>query len=502
MTTIYTRAQLNALAAFTGDADFEDAFQSLASVEEIYLQPHDKRDLSWVGNSGTEHWVNLQALVDDATRKLKLVAIVSGGAGNVDIVHVQKNGTLANVVKSETVACVAGLNFFAVDSSSVTFDKTTWVGIKPTAGTLRYASRTNDTFNFATDGGTFANLGGFDISYWLGYETLSYLQRVVGVLPEDGFDLAQALIDFDTVQLPPGDVLLTDPIVVPVNKTIQGTRGKSRLVLSGGNVTGLDIHQAYGVTLRDFSVVGTLTAPNISTDTKITTDAHIESLNSMGTERGIYIRGGQVTDVLIDGVTVENIDGVGIDLFDLRSTTTTKTHGPTLSNITAKNNYLGMRFVEKGEYCLTNNFNAYNNLIGLALYGGNNYFSGGNLSHNRVGMVIGPSDNDAHSTISTYSFNHANLYGIYCYDILLGVHVIGCHSWFAPIKIDNSQGFQWHSGTIQSSAVTVIDSHAQLIDTLERTAATINISGTTKLEQRGRRKIDDGTILEPFLRIT
>lgn len=499
--TVLQRAAIDSATSFTGDTDL---INSLAHLDELCHQPHDKRDYSWTGNTGTENWVNAEAVVNAYSRKVKLVLVYSAGAGSADIVHVQKSGANANIVKTDAVTLATGLNLFAVDSTGVTFSSETYIGVKPsTSSLLKYKVTTPfSAFNFASSGSAFSTTTGFEIGYWVGYHPREFLPRVVEGIPAAEFDLAEALAQLDDVRLPAGDVTLSSTVSMPNTKTIRGIRGKSRVIIPSGS-TGIDCQNSREITLRDFSVVGSLSDVDITDDTDLATDAHVESLNGMGAERGIYVRGATANDVLIDGVIVENVDGVGIDVSDTTSSTAANSQGVTFTNIVAKNNYLGMRFADTGEYSCVTNYRAYANLIGLRVDGGNNYFTGGNLAYNRVGLVLGTGSNDSHGSINCVSFNHCELYGIYGYDFDWGFLLTGCHCWFSDIKVDNSKGFHWSNGMLSNATVTINDCpSAQLLETIERSFVTIQRTGTTRLEERGRRTLDENAIKEPFVRIS
>ncbi len=498
-----SRTELKALTTFTGNDDYAALIDNMTLLDDVCQQPFDKRAASWAGVVGTpQTWVEYRAIVDGVGRKVKFVGVMASGAGDVDIVHVQKSGSNAVVVKTDTVTCVTGINFFIIDSSGVTFDTTTYIGIKGTANIVQYNTTTNDVFYFTGTGNAFTNHGGYTISYWIGYDPKSYVLHLSQKLPLAGFDLAAALLQFDDVQLPSGDITLTSTVVIPTGKTIRGVRGKTRILLSAG-IVGLEINSAAAVTLRDFTIVGNNAAVDIASTALLNSDANIEGMNGLGTEKGIYIHGQYANEVLVDGVVVQNIDGIGIDVYDTTSGTVSAAQGIHISTVTVKDCYCGLRFQSTGEYNNIVNLRSFKNQIGLAIYGGNNYFSLTNLAYNRVGLLIGPATNGGHGTTTNMTINHCSFYGIYSYDLINGFLVNSCQAWLTNSRIKNATGLQWSDSTIASSGIALVDCpYVSIVNTLENEFVTVTPSGTTVLRQDGRRTLSTGRIKEPFVRIS
>lgn len=487
--SVLDRAAIDAATSFAGDTDL---INSLAHLDELAHQPHDKRGFSWTGGAtAATFWVNEEAVVNEHSLKPTLVLIQSGAAESVDIVHVQKSGANANIVKTETVTLAVGLNMFAIDSSGVTFSSSTWIGIRPSGGSsLQYRSTSNfPVFNFASDGGAFSETGGFEISYWVGYHPRAFLPRVVEGIPAAEFDLAEALSQLDDVRLPAGDIAISAEVAVPNQKVIRGVRGHSRLVLGSG-VVGLGLNQSNHVTLRDFTVVGNHSGVTITDATDLSDADDVVALNGMGTEKGIYIRGTSANRIVIDGVDFENIDGIGLDVSNTTSSTPLISHGIQVSNSSSRDCFVGLRFNETGEYCNLVNFDAAKCLIGLVVDGGNNSIVNANLAYNRVGLAVTDGSNNAHGTITGGNANHCELFGLLVDGITNGQNINGMHNWDSPILVRNSKGVVWAGGTIASSVFE--DSNS--VGTLLSAVLKRSVSVPATVDQHAVIDIDSGTI--------
>jgi len=423
-------------------------------------------DVYTLSANTSTNWVieSAKLFIDNGESLAIGINLYSASAGDINVNYIKKDGLDAVIVKTQIFSASIGLNSFEIDYDGVDSETETWIGIKPSSNNvLQYTTTSQYTvpaFNFTSTGQPYSVTTTLGFGYWLTYLSPKYLETIpdsqsIPTGTKFDLDLASAILDYESIKLPPGDVIITETLNIPGGKTISGSKGLSRIICQGAGVH-LQISDPGLVSLSNFTIVGNGAAIDTS-DVTVTTDTEIKDFQGMGTEVGIMINSNAtLADIDIRNIHVQNIDGIGI-----HSAVLTRNRRGVFTDLSFTDCYIGLKI--DTEYTNVTNIVSNNCIYGAVIVGGNNYFSNCNFSYNRIGFYISDGVNDSHGSISNSSINHSSLYGPVMIDTINGYIFNGCQTYDSKMRISGAVGFAFNSGIV-GGQVHINDSVVMLSD--------------------------------------
>jgi hypothetical protein len=301
----------------------------------------------------------------------------------------------------------------------------------------------------------------------------------------------QALInDNDFIQLPAGIIEISNPILVPTGKRIEGIRGKTIIKLINGCNNAFLLENVKDVNISHLTILGSYATPDILSGSTLGNDTQVKSENGIGLEKGIIFKGSSY-DNHISEINFFNLSHSGIYV-EQSSETPTYTGAMKGLNLNAKNCYSGYYFHESGEYSELINIEAQNCNFGIITKTGNLYLSNCSFVYNRVGFAGLDGVNDSHSSISNTAINHNKLYNIFIFNTEKGWFFNGCEIFEAVTWLENSKGFVFNGGRFRGE-VTVINGGVNLVSNSMWEINSVTKIGTTNFKAVNNFNISSGT---------
>lgn len=337
---------------------------------------------------------------------------------------------------------VTGINNYDVNLS---YNTDVYVGIK--GGTTSSVSKNNYAsgvyFNITSGtpvamtymvaiGVTYLNYAGGLI------DQVEKLSIVGGV--SDVSDINNLLAHSDVVTLAPRDYLVTTPVILTSGKTLRGSFGKTRLILSDGCTTAIQASNANDIQISDIEIVGT--CPNYSYDMNgviagsgynlVETESNALALDYMGNEKGIYLY--YCENVALNNIKINHINGSAIRV---NHTGRDYIKGLNATNLFITNCYNGIYTENEHEFSQYTNISITLCMIGIHVTSGNLVFSCGHITRCRVGMQLVDGYNTAHGIVNGIEFKHNQIAGIIANGVTVGEYFTGCYVTYCNIIIRN-----------------------------------------------------------------
>jgi hypothetical protein len=143
----------------------------------------------------------------------------------------------------------------------------------------------------------------------------------------------------------------------------------------------------------------------------------------------------------ITDVTVQNFRGAGLQLTHTAlGDNAPFSNGGSLHNITARRNFIGVRFDTRGEYINATQLDCHHNLTGVVIHAGNVKIVASNLCSNRDGVFIEDHKNGSHGLISGSMINHNERMAVHCRKAANGMAITGCCLYYGDITLEDSAG--------------------------------------------------------------
>ena len=163
---------------------------------------------------------------------------------------------------------------------------------------------------------------------------------------------------------------------------------------------------------------------------------------SRRTDAGEYgLIASRCTGFEISGVTVNNFNGVGIQLS--HTAPSPYCHWATAShifNVSTGGNYVGMKFDTRSEYINVSMLTSQGNFYGCIIHGGNVKIANSNFTHNNIGMLIEDHENGSHGAISNCLINHNISAALKANRVGYGMTIDNCCFFTGGIEVRDSQG--------------------------------------------------------------
>jgi hypothetical protein len=156
----------------------------------------------------------------------------------------------------------------------------------------------------------------------------------------------------------------------------------------------------------------------------------------------------------VSGVTIRNCDGAGLQIIRSNNRASGFTDGGTLTRITARENFIGIRFDTRAEYITASHLHCHHNLTGLIIHAGNTNIASSNIGDNMDGLVIVDHENGSHGSITGCLVNHNQRYALWARNVTHGMTIANCCFFYGTIRIENCSGVSITSGLISASIST------------------------------------------------
>lgn len=164
---------------------------------------------------------------------------------------------------------------------------------------------------------------------------------------------------------------------------------------------------------------------------------------------GIVIDGGW--DYEVSGVTIEDFDGAGIQIGHTNNQAAGYAAGGVLTRVTAKENFVGVRFDTRAEYITASHLHCHHNVTGMVVHAGNTNLSNSNIGENIDGLVISDHENGSHGSVTGCLINHNQRYALWANEVRNGMAITNSCFFYGTIKLEKSCGVTISSGLISAS---------------------------------------------------
>ncbi len=163
----------------------------------------------------------------------------------------------------------------------------------------------------------------------------------------------------------------------------------------------------------------------------------------------------------VSGLIVQNFNGAGVQLSGFAPDKRANGVG-SLDRISALENYVGIRFDERGEYVTASQLLCFRNVVGCVIHAGNLKITASNFCDNVTGMLIEDKINGSHGSIGNSMFNNNLEHALICRNVVHGMAFTGCQFAYAKMLIEDSKGINITSG-ILSLPIIIKGEHANRI---------------------------------------
>lgn len=156
----------------------------------------------------------------------------------------------------------------------------------------------------------------------------------------------------------------------------------------------------------------------------------------------------------ISGVTIRNFHGAGLQISSTNNASAGFSDGGRLSQITAHDNFIGVRFDTRAEYITATQLDCHHNLIGVVIHAGNTNLATCNIGENIDGIVIEDHENGSHGSLTGCLVNHNARNALWCKNAANGMAITNCCFFYGTIKLENSRGVTISSGLLSCNIAT------------------------------------------------
>lgn len=320
---------------------------------------------------------------------------------------------------------------------------------------------------------------GMDIEAHIGSQIVSLktcVEELMGQSTES--DNIQDLLNHsDKVVLAPKDYYISSPITLTSGKSLYGSFGKTRLILTNGCTTAINITNAEKVIIDGITIVGTLpdykyqmngivpndgvyytitspdeiycTYPGSSKGGSIHSEQHITGI---GNEIGIYAYHSEY--VILQNIAFNNIDGsalkmnyVGKDYIKCAN----------INNLFISNCFNGIWCECEHEFSMYNNVKISLCQVGLLIASGNLIFNNFAVTRCRIGVALSDGYNHGHGILNNFEIKHCQVYGLCIQDVNYGETIGELFMQYANIYIKDSIGICINKLTHTNCTVTCVN---------------------------------------------
>ena len=159
-------------------------------------------------------------------------------------------------------------------------------------------------------------------------------------------------------------------------------------------------------------------------------------------------------DYEVSGVTIEDFDGAGIQIGHTNLQAAGYAAGGVLTRVTARENFIGIRFDTRAEYITASHLHCHHNGTGMIVHAGNSNISNSNIGENIDGLVIVDHENGSHGSVTGCLINHNQRYALWANEAKNGMAITNCCFFYGTIKLEKSCGVTISSGLISASIST------------------------------------------------
>lgn len=430
---------------------FDDDLSLLNEYLFIKSKHPDKVFEGYLDYIDVNHYFEIDHWFDGNERKLENIVIDSGGIGVVEIALFTITGTTSTLFSTKNINVVEGLNNFTQNQITnlipvkgvkyfVTVANVSGNGVRYKEG-----NSSNGRAIFKASN-TVVNTTSFAISY--------YLETESPVLENQAnYSLKKELENKDLVFIPAGIHYFNEKLILRSGQKLYGIPGKSILEFDTTVLTDcIEIKNVENISFEDFSIRGkdgnTLMVGYDVGSTILTSFDNAISQANKGTHNGIAINNSKA--LYFKNIEISNFNGSGIVLenFGNINIRTSK-----FTDVLVHDCYAGLEFKNQGEYNTINGLHSNHNQIGVIVDGGNNSFTGCNVSWNRVNWLFLGGVNNAHGSVVGGCSNHASLASFIFNDVSAGEVISGVNIWYGDIYVKNSKGINFNGCTISNSSV-------------------------------------------------
>lgn len=444
---------------------------------------------AWNSALGTDSIFFDSRCIISSSRQLQNIKINVSTAGTVGLYLLDMN---FNILYNKTVTLSVGLNNATIEG--ITYTKSMYVGFLNITGSVRTILPAENTGlgykRLLSTGVTSVN----NYSYAFEIETIDYTGQLVNRVKvlEDRFiptssDINALLLENDVVCLQPRDYLVTTPIEMKSGKVLQGSFGKTRLILSNGCKKHITATGSTDVKMSGFETVGTQVAYNydmngiVSGPGIIATEAEALAFTYMGDEIGIELN--SCERVILENLKIRNLTGNGMRINRVGRD---YIWGMKVNNVFISNCYNGILGENEHEFSNYNNFNISLCQIGNTFNSGNLIFNNGIVTRCRVGSMLTGGYNHAHGIISNMEIKHNQIAGILCKDVTNGQSFQGVYVSYCNVVLRDSSGIYFNNlkmgnGSILCSNTAGITGR-NVIDTLVKRNSNVTVINTGNLQ--------------------
>lgn len=153
----------------------------------------------------------------------------------------------------------------------------------------------------------------------------------------------------------------------------------------------------------------------------------------------------------VSGVTIRNCDGAGLQITRTNNQSSGYSDGGTLTRITARDNFIGVRFDTRAEYITASHLHCHHNVTGLMIHAGNTNIASSNIGENIDGVVIADHENGSHGSVTGCLINHNQRYALWARHVENGMTISNCCFFYGTIRLENCRGVNITSGLISAS---------------------------------------------------
>jgi len=156
----------------------------------------------------------------------------------------------------------------------------------------------------------------------------------------------------------------------------------------------------------------------------------------------------------VSGITIRNCDGGGLQISRTNNRASGFTDGGALTRITARDNFIGIRFDTRAEYVTASHLHCLHNVTGVMLHAGNSNIANSNIGENVDGLVIVDHENGSHGSVTNCLINHNLRNALWAKDVANGMAITNCCFFYGTIRLENACGVNVSSGLISASIAT------------------------------------------------
>lgn len=238
------------------------------------------------------------------------------------------------------------------------------------------------------------------------------------------------------VRLGPGTFRIRE-VTIPDDVTLVGAGAATILQASGGRPVFLQQNR-HAWRLRDVTIQG-----EAAGDWRQRTDQGLH---------GMVLEGCWGYEV--SGVAFQSFNGAGLQIGRTNNQAAGFSDGGVLTRLTARENFIGIRFDTRAEYVTASHLHCLHNVTGLLMHAGNSNISSSNIGENIDGLVLADHENGSHGSVTNCLINHNQRHALWASNVENGMAISNCCFFYGTIRLENCRGMNITSGLISASIAT------------------------------------------------